>query len=333
MKKNIFKNDKIFIAGSSGMAGSAIKKTLLKNQYGKKQFGGILLTPNRKELNLLDYNSVKNWFEYNQPDVVIVAAAEVGGIIANSSRAADFILNNLKMQTNIIENAWKNKTRRLLFLGSSCIYPRSSPQPIKEDYLLSGYLEPTNQWYAIAKIAGIKLCQALRLQYDFDAISLMPTNLYGPGDNYSLNESHVMASFIRKFYEASKNNYPNVTCWGTGTPLREFMHVKDLGNAVLYALENWDPKSSCAPKDSNGDRLSILNVGTGVDISIKDLAKKIAKATNFKGEILWDLSKPDGTPKKQLDIVNIKELGWSPTIDLDTGIKATLKSFSLEYKS
>ena len=319
--------DKIFVAGHKGMVGSSIVRSLKKNNYKN------ILTVSKEKLDLRNQTKVDEWFLYNKPNVVILAAAKVGGIGANSSYPVEFLLDNIKIQSNVIESAWKHGSHRLLFLGSSCIYPKYAEQPIKEEALLESALEQTNEWYAIAKITGIKLCEALRLQYGFDAISLMPTNLYGPGDNYSLNESHVMASFIRKFYEASKNNYPNVTCWGTGTPLREFMHVKDLGNAVVYALENWDPKSSCAPKDSNGDSLSILNVGTGIDISIKDLAKKIAKATNFKGEILWDLSKPDGTPKKQLDIVNIKELGWSPTIDLDTGIQATLKSFSLEYKS
>ena len=250
--------------------------------------------------------------------------------MANSTRATEFLLNNLKIQSNLIENAWKNNTRRLLFLGSSCIYPRDCPQPINEEYLLSGQLEYTNQWYAIAKITGIKLCQALRIEHGFDAISLMPTNLYGPGDNYDTNSSHVMASFIRKFCEASKENKPNVICWGTGKPLREFMHVDDLGEAVVFTLENWDPDSNDAPRDNHGEKLTFLNIGTGKDISIKDLANKIAKATNFKGEILWDQNKPDGTPKKQLDIRKINQLGWHPKIDLDLGIKKTIKTYNLE---
>ena len=331
MENNFYKSDKIFLAGSSGMVGSAIKRTLINNGYGDKSCGGDLLTPNRNDLNLLDFQSVKKWFEANKPDVVIIAAAQVGGILANLSKPADFILNNLKIQNNIIENAWKNNSRRLLFLGSSCIYPKICNQPIKEDYLLTGNLESTNQWYAIAKIAGIKLCQALRIQYGFDAICLMPTNLYGPGDNYDPEGSHVMASMIRRFYEASIYKYPTVTCWGSGNPLREFMHVDDLSNAVLFALEKWDPDHPESPKDENGAKLTILNVGTGIDISIKDLAKKIARISKFEGDILWDSSKPDGTQKKQLCLSRINSLGWEAKISLDIGIEKTLKDYALMH--
>ena len=330
MEKKISINDKIFIAGASGMAGSAIKRQLIKKGYGNSQFGGKLLTPTSNELNLLNLEAIEKWFQDNNPDVVIIAAAKVGGILANSENPTEFILQNLKIQTNLIETSWKHNVKRLLFLGSSCIYPKYAKQPIKEDYLLDGQLEPTNQWYAIAKISGIKLCQALRIQYNFDAISLMPTNLYGPGDNYNPLSSHVMASFIRKFYNASTNNEFGVECWGSGKPLREFMHVDDLGDAVVYTLENWDPNLDNAPVNNNGEKLYFLNVGTGTDISIKELAEKIALATNYKGEIYWDKNKPDGTPKKQLDISNIKKIGWYPKIDLDLGIKKTLESYRFE---
>ena len=324
MNKKINPEDRFFIAGASGMVGSAICRTLKENGYGDSTKGGNLFTPSRNELNLLNINAVENWFNLNKPSVVIIAAAKVGGIFANSSMPTEFLLENLKIQTNIIETAWKNGVKRLLFLGSSCIYPKFAAQPINEESLLSGALESTNQWYAIAKIAGIKLCEALRKQYDFDTISLMPTNLYGPGDNYHPQNSHVMASLIKKFHNAAKNSLPKVVCWGTGKPYREFLHVNDLGNAILFCLENWDPNSKFAPKDQDGDIISILNVGSGVEISIKDLANKISKLTNFKGEIIWDNSKPDGTPRKKLNCNKINKLGWQPKISLDEGIRQTL---------
>ena len=330
MKSKISKTDKIFIAGATGMAGSAIKRKLLEHGYGNENYGGKLSTPSRKELNLLNFQEVKDWFNANEPDVVVIAAAQVGGIAANSLYPSDFILNNLKIQTNLIELSWRYKVKRLLFLGSSCIYPKFAHQPLKEDYLLEGQLEPTNEWYAIAKIAGIKLCESLRIQHNFDAITLMPTNLYGPGDNYDPNNSHVMAALIRRFYDASVNNLPSVTCWGSGKPLREFMHVDDLGEAVVFALENWDPKSKNAPSNKKGTKLSFLNVGTGQDISIRELAEKIALATNYTGKILWDPKKPDGTPKKQLDISNLKKMGWTPSISLDEGIRKTIKDYESE---
>ena len=327
--KKINLDEKIFVAGASGMAGSAIIRMLKRSGYGKDLNNGKILKPNRKELNLLDSNEVKEWFIHNKPTVVIIAAARVGGIFANANQPTDFLLDNLKIQNNIIESSFKHNVKRLLFLGSSCIYPKLAQQPIKEEYLLNGVLEATNEWYAIAKIAGIKLCQALRKQYSFDAISLMPTNLYGPKDNYHPTNSHVMASLIRKFCEAKEFGLSSVTCWGTGKPLREFMHVDDLGTSVVFALENWDPKDDKAPLGINGEPLTYLNVGTGIDISIKDLAKKISKIVNFKGEIIWDKSKPDGTPKKQLNVDKIKSLGWSPTIKLDDGIKRTIEEFML----
>ncbi len=325
--KKINLDERILIAGAYGMAGSAIIQILKKAGYGEANNGGKLLTPTREEVDFSDIVKVKKWFEKNKPSIVIIAAAKVGGILANNDFPADFLLQNLKIQTNLIETAYNFKVKRLLFLGSSCIYPKFSPQPIKEDYLLTGDLEKTNEWYAIAKIAGIKLCQSLRLQYDFDAICLMPTNLYGPNDNYHKNNSHVMASLIRKFCEAKKNSTNKVICWGTGKPMREFMHVEDLGRAVLFVLENWDPNSISAPKDKEGKPLTFLNVGTGIDISIKDLAEKIAFFSNYKGEIEWNSSKPDGTPKKQLNIQKLKNLGWEAKISLETGLKRTISEY------
>ena len=317
-KPKINIDDKIFIAGATGMAGQAIKKNLIKSGYKN------LLTPKRKELDLFKLEDVKTWFLKNKPEIVIIAAAKVGGILANSSQPTQFLLDNLKIQNNIIETAWKSKVKRLLFLGSSCIYPKFALQPIKEEELLKASLEKTNQWYAVAKIAGIKLCEALREQYNFDAISLMPTNLYGPGDNYHPNDSHVMASLIRKFYIASKNSLPEVNCWGTGSAYREFLHADDLGSAVVFALEKWDPSSINAPLDEEGKPLNMLNVGTGIDISIKDLVNLIASTVNYKGNIKWDSNKPDGTPKKLLNIERLSKLGWEPKISLEKGIKNTI---------
>ncbi len=324
MNNKINKSERIFIAGANGMVGKAIKRSLIKLGYGLKENQGALLTPSRKELDLLDYKKVENWFVKNKPTIVILAAAKVGGIQANNSMPANFILENLKIQNNVIENSWKTNVKRFLFLGSSCIYPKFAKQPIKEEYLLDGQLEKTNEWYAIAKIAGLKLCNALRNQHGFDAISLMPTNLYGPGDNYHPENSHVMASLISKFSKASLESKTFVECWGSGTPLREFLHVDDLGDAAVYCLENWHPSSKNSLKDECGIALNHLNVGTGKDISIKQLAKKIAEFCEFKGEIIWDKTKPDGTPKKQLDTSKISQLGWYPKIELDDGIKKTI---------
>ena len=323
--KKIAKNERIFISGGAGMAGSAIYKALKKSGYGIEKYGGSILTPSRKELNLLNQNSVMDWFAFYKPTIVINAAAKVGGILANSTKPTDFLLENLKIQNNIIEASWINKTKRFLFLGSSCIYPKLAEQPLKEDYLLSNYLEETNQWYAIAKIAGIKLCEALRKQYNFDAISLMPTNLYGPGDNYHSINSHVMAALIRRFTEAVINSEDEVICWGTGEPLREFMHVDDLGRAVLFALEYWDPRDNNAPIDDNKKPLNFLNVGTNKEISIKELANKIAFYTGFKGNIKWDKSKPDGTPRKILNVDKFHSLGWKANISLDEGLRKTIR--------
>ena len=316
-EKLITPDDRIYVAGHRGMAGSAICRALVAKGYGEAG-GGALLTASRSELDLLDPAAVANWFAINKPDVVILAAAKVGGIQANNSYPADFLLDNLKIQTNVIETAWRSGVRRLLFLGSSCIYPKFAEQPITEEALLTGSLEPTNEWYAIAKIAGIKLCEALRRQHGFDAISLMPTNLYGPGDNYHPTNSHVMAALIRRFHEAVESKAPSVTCWGTGTPRREFLHVDDLGEACVFALENWQPGL---------DQLQYLNVGTGIDLSIKELAGLVAKTVGYAGDIQWDSSKPDGTPRKQLDVSKLGAMGWRAAIPLAEGLDKTYASF------
>jgi GDP-L-fucose synthase len=305
--------DRIFVAGHRGMAGSAICRALQRAGYNQ------LLSASRAELDLLNPDAVQHWFAEHQATVVALAAAKVGGIAANNSYPADFLLDNLKIQTNVIETAWRSGVRRLLFLGSSCIYPKFAEQPIKEESLLTGALEPTNEWYAIAKITGIKLCAALRKQHGFDAISLMPTNLYGPGDNYHPTHSHVLPALIRRFHEAAQAKAPSVTCWGSGTPLREFLHVDDLGEACVFALEHWQP---------GPDALQFLNVGTGVDLTIRELAEQVASATGFQGEIHWDASKPDGTPKKQLDVSRLAALGWRARIPLAEGLASTVADFA-----
>ena len=329
MNRKISFEDKIYVAGANGMVGSAICRNLRKKGYGNKNTGGSLLIPSSKELNLLNSEDVKNWFKLNKPNIVILAAAKVGGILANSSYPYDFLFENLKIQQNVIETAWLNGVKRFLFLGSSCIYPKFANQPIKEEELLTGELEKTNEGYALAKITGIKLCESLRIQYGFDAISLMPTNLYGPKDNYDSKNSHVMAALIKKFCLAKNKKSSYVTCWGSGKPEREFMHVDDLAEACLFCLENWDPDHIKAPKNSKGEPLFYLNVGTGKDISITDLVKKISLETDFKGEIIWDKTKPDGTPKKLLNIQKIKNLGWTAKIELKDGIKRTINEFKL----
>ena len=322
--KLIDKDNSIFIAGHKGMVGSAIRKRLMQKGYKN------LLFADRKELDLRNDLDVKKWFKINKPSVVIIAAAKVGGIFANSEYPAEFLLDNLKIQNNLIENSFIHEVKRLLFLGSSCIYPKFAKQPISEEELLNGYLEKTNEPYALAKICGIKLCQSLRKQYSFDAISLMPTNLYGPGDNYHPKNSHVLPALIRKFSEATLYDYESVTCWGSGNPMREFLHVYDLADACIFSLENWSPSAINAPCDIRGDKLNFLNVGMGKDISIRDLAFKIAKACNFKGRIIWDDSKPDGTQRKLLNISRINNLGWSAQIELEDGIKSTIDEFKKE---
>ena len=325
MAKDLIKPaDRIFIAGATGMAGSAINRALINHGFNN------ILKPTRAKLDLLNINAVQKWFKEEMPDIVILAAAKVGGISANNNYPADFLLENLKIQTNIIETAWKYKVRRLLFLGSSCIYPKYSNQPIKEEELLTGPLESTNQGYALAKITGIHLCAFLRRQYNFDAICLMPTNLYGIGDNYNLENSHVLPALIRKFCDAVKNNKSTVNCWGSGSPYREFMHCDDLGEACVFTLMNWFPEKEYTLNNADNDPLIYLNVGTGIDFSIKDLANKISLLTGFEGSINWDNSKPDGTPRKLLDVSRIESLGWKHKISLDEGLKSTINSYKIE---
>jgi len=302
------KNDKIYIAGHNGLVGSSIVRALQKDGYNN------LITKSHKDLDLLRQADVESFFSSEKPEYVFLAAAKVGGIHANNSRPADFIRDNILIQTNIIDAAFKNNVKKLVFLGSSCIYPKFAPQPMKEEYLLTGELEPTNEWYAIAKIAGIKMCQAYRRQYGFNAISLMPTNLYGPGDNFDLETSHVLPALIRKFHEAKKGESPEVVVWGTGSPKREFLHVDDLADAVLFLMENY--------KDE-----AIINVGMGKDINIADLSTLIGEITDYKGSIVFDKTKPDGTPQKLLDISKIKNLGWTPKISLRDGLMSTYNWF------
>ena len=314
------------------MVGSSIHRELIKKGYGNKANDGVIFTPTRKNLDLLDSSEVSEWFKENKPSIVIIAAAKVGGILANKNKPYDFILQNLKIQTNIIENSFKSGVKRLLFLGSSCIYPKFSKQPIKEECLLTDSLEKTNEFYAIAKIAGIKLCESLRKQHNFDSISLMPTNLYGPGDNYHLKNSHVLPALIRKFSEAKELNKPEVICWGSGKPLREFLYVDDLAEACIFILEKCftDFKSK---GNEDKDIASWLNVGSKYEISIKDLAQKIALKCGYEGNIIWDNSKPDGTPRKKLDISKLSSLGWDAKTNLDVGISKTIEAYNYEKKS
>ena len=320
MESLINKKDKIFIAGHMGMAGSAILRA-----FKRKGYENIIFS-SRTELNLEDINQVESFMFKEKPNIVILAAAKVGGIMANYKLPADFILRNLKIQTNLIECSWKNNVKRFLFLGSSCIYPKFSKQPIKEEYLLNGDLEKTNEYYALAKISGIKLCQALNKQYGFDAICLMPTNLYGPGDNYDPETSHVLPALIKKFYDAQKNNDNQVTCWGDGSPYREFLHCDDLGEASLFSLENISQKNIKEIKKNNTELIHI-NVGTSKEISIKELAKLISDKCNYQGVIKWDISKPNGTFQKRLDTKLLSDLGWTPKIKLSKGIKMTISEY------
>jgi GDP-L-fucose synthase len=302
------KNDKIYVAGHRGLVGSAIVRNLEENGYN------TLLLRTSKELNLTNQADVNQFFEIEKPDYVFLAAAKVGGIHANDTYPTDFIRDNLQIQTNIIDAAYRNKIKKLLFLGSSCIYPKLAPQPMKEEYLLTGELEPTNEWYAIAKIAGIKMCQAYKKQYGFNAISLMPTNLYGPGDNFNLENSHVMPALIRKFHDAKVNNLPEVEVWGTGTPKREFLHVDDMADATVFLMNNYDAEQ-------------FVNVGVGEDVSIKELAEIVKQTVGFAGELKFDSSKPDGTPRKLLDVSKLNEAGWQAKINLAEGVKTTYQWF------
>jgi GDP-L-fucose synthase len=318
----IVPGDRIYVAGHRGMAGAAILRRLKAGGYGATSAldgrDSALLTASHQELDLTDPVATAAWFGAQRPDVVVLAAARVGGILANASYPADFLLDNLKIQQNVIENAWRHGCRRLLFLGSSCIYPKFAEQPIREESLLTGPLEPTNEWYAIAKIAGIQLCRALRQQHGFDAISLMPTNLYGPGDNYHPTNSHVLPALIRRFQEARESGASEVLCWGSGTPRREFLHVDDLADAVVFCLEHWQP--------ADGEPQH-LNVGTGTELTIQALAERVAKAVGYRSEIRWDPSKPDGTPRKLLDVSRLGALGWRARIPLERGLASTVSDY------
>ena len=298
---------RIFVAGHTGLVGSAICRQLQAR-------GVVPLVADRPRLDLTNQNAVDTWFTEHDIEQVYLAAAKVGGIHANSTYPAEFIRDNLLIQSNVIHAAWRNGIRKLLFLGSSCIYPRMAPQPLSEDSLLTGPLEVSNEAYAIAKIAGIKMCQAYRKQYGFDAISVMPTNLYGPGDNFDLETSHVLPALIRKFHEAKERQAKSVTVWGTGEPRREFLHVDDLAEACLFLMENY----------SSPD---IINVGWGKDISISELADAVKNVVGFEGEIVFDTSKPDGTPRKLLDTSRMHALGWAPSIALSDGLASTYEAF------
>ncbi len=302
------KDSKIYIAGHRGMVGSAIYRKLQE-----KGFHNFVLKTS-KELDLRNQQAVSDFFQVQKPDYVFLAAAKVGGIIANSTYRADFLFENLAIQNNVIHSAYETDVRKLMFLGSSCIYPKLAPQPLKEEYLLSGFLEETNEPYAIAKIAGIKLCEAYRSQYGCDFISVMPTNLYGPNDNYDLQNSHVLPAMIRKFHEAKVSKNESVTLWGTGSPMREFLHADDLAEACAYLMENYSEPQ-------------FINVGTGIDITIKELAETVSKIVGFEGRLVWDTTKPDGTPRKLMDVSKLHEQGWKHTIDLQEGISLAYQDF------
>jgi GDP-L-fucose synthase len=300
--------DRIFVAGHRGLVGAAIERRLRALGHSN------LLLRTRAELDLRDAAAVDAFFTRERPDYVILAAAKVGGIHANDSQPADFIRDNLQMQTAVIDSAYRHGTRKLLFLGSSCVYPKHAPQPMTESCLLTGPLEPTNEWYAIAKIAGIKMCQAYRRQYGFPSIVAMPTNLYGPGDNFNLSTSHVLPALIRKFHEAKHAGTREVVVWGTGTPRREFLHVDDLADACVTLLQHYDSDA-------------MINIGCGEDLSIRELATLIAEVVGFDGQLVFDPSKPDGTPRKLLDVSRLSAVGWQPHIALRDGIEQTYRWF------
>ena len=302
------KESKIYVAGHRGMVGSAIVRKLTSLGYTN------LLTRTSTELDLRNQQQVADFFDVEKPEFVFLAAAKVGGIVANSTYRADFLYENLAIQNNIIHGSYLNKVKKLMFLGSSCIYPKLAPQPLKESYLLSGYLEQTNEPYAIAKIAGIKMCEAYRAQYGCNFISVMPTNLYGTNDNYDLVNSHVLPAMIRKFHEAKEKSASEMTLWGTGSPMREFLHADDLAEACLFLMENYNESE-------------LVNIGTGEDVTIKNLAALVKQIVGFKGEIIWDTSKPDGTPRKLMDVSKLHGLGWHHKIALEDGIKLAYQDF------
>lgn len=304
------KNSKIYVAGHRGLVGSAIVRKLEKEGYQN------LILRTSSQVDLRDQQAVKDFFEKEKPEYVFMAAAKVGGINANNTHPAEFLYDNLCIQNNVIHQSYKNQVKKLLFLGSSCIYPKNTPQPIKEEYLLSGYLEPTNDAYAIAKIAGIKMCQSYHKQYGCNFISAMPTNLYGPGDNYDLKNSHVLPALLRKFHEAKEKGEANVTIWGTGKPRREFLHSDDLAEACLFLMEQYnDP--------------AIINIGVGKDISIGEMAQMIKKISGFNGELVFDTSMPDGTFQKLLDVSKLNALGWQAKIAFEEGLKKTYEEYSI----
>ena len=304
----VHKNSKIYVAGHRGMVGSAIVRQLQGLGYTN------IIGKSSKELDLRNQQAVNDFYKMEQPDVVIDAAARVGGILANNNYPYQFLMENMQMQNNLIDGALQNGVEKFIFLGSSCIYPKLAPQPLKEEYLLTDSLEPTNEWYAIAKISGVKSCEAIRKQFGKDYVSLMPTNLYGYFDNFDLQTSHVLPAMIRKFHEAKENNHSDVILWGSGTPMREFLFVDDLAKATVFALDNALPEH-------------LYNVGTGVDITIKKLAETIQKITGHQGQIIWDSSKPDGTPRKLMDVSKMNELGWKHEVDLEEGIQKTYEWF------
>ena len=304
----IGKDAKIYVAGHRGLVGAAVVRAL------EQQGHCNLLSRTHRELDLTDQAAVSAFFERERPNAVIFAAARVGGIHANNTRPAEFIRDNLLMQDNVIDAAYRCGVDKFVFLGSSCIYPKMAPQPIKEDYLLTGALEPTNEWYAIAKIAGLKMCQAYRRQYGFNAISLMPTNLYGPGDNFDLQNSHVLPALIRRFHEAKQRGDATMSIWGTGTPRREFLHVEDMADAVVYLLKTYNEEA-------------IVNIGWGEDVTIRELAETVAAVAGFQGELVFDTTKPDGTPRKLLDTTRLTSLGWKPKIKLRAGIEGVYEWF------
>ena len=303
------KHSRIFIAGHNGLVGSAIRRRLERAGYHN------FILRSRDELDLRDQAAVNAFFERERPEYIFLAAAIVGGILANSSFPADFLRDNLSVQTNVIDAAYRYGAQKLQFLGSSCIYPKLAPQPMKEEYLLTGPLEPTNEWYAIAKIAGLKMVQAYRKQYGFNGISLMPTNLYGPGDNFDLASSHVLPALLRKAHEAREQRSPELVVWGSGTPKREFLHVDDLADAAVFLMESYDGEE-------------IVNVGTGQEVSIRELAEIIQRITGWTGRLVFDDSKPDGTPRKLLDVSRLNALGWRARIGLEEGIAATYKWYT-----
>ncbi|MFM1770796.1 MAG: hypothetical protein RJA22_3325 [Verrucomicrobiota bacterium] len=301
-------SSRIYVAGHRGLAGSAIWREL------ERQGCRNLLGRTRQELNLLDPAAVDRFYAETRPEFVFVAAAKVGGILANSTQPASFLLENLQIQNHLIDGARRAGVRKLVFLGSSCIYPKLAPQPLKEEYLLTGPLEPTNEWYAVAKIAGIKLCQAFRRQHGCDFISAMPTNLYGPNDNYDLQNSHVLPALIRKFHEAKAAGAASVTCWGTGAPRREFLHSDDFARACVFLMQHYSEEQ-------------FINVGSGTDVTIRELAELVREAVGFRGEIVWDTTKPDGTPRKLMDSSRLFALGWKPAIDLRRGLALAYEDF------